>query len=154
MKPGVFTQIYIHLIFAVKYRDRLLTKAIRPEIFRYMSGIITKRRHKSIIVNGVQDHVHILLGLHQDDKISDLVNGLKRSTASFINNNQLLPGKFQWQDGYGAFSYAKSNLEQVYKYIETQEQHHQRKTFNQEYIGLLKKFEIDFDTKYLFEFFD
>ncbi len=154
MKPGTFTQLYIHLIFAPKYRERLLIKEIRPELFSYISGIITNRKHKSIIINGVLDYIHILLGLNPDDKISDLVACLKRESSSFINQKNWFRGKFHWQDGYGAFSYGRSQLDKIYKYIMNQETHHKKRTFREEYLGLLKKFEIEFDEKYLFEFFE
>jgi putative transposase len=151
MKPGTFTQLYTHLIFAVKYRERLLTNNIRSEVFSYISGIITNRKHKSIIVNGMPDHIHILLGLNPNDKISDLVGSIKKNSSLFIN---LFHGKFHWQDGYGAFSYGKSQLNNVYNYILNQEDHHKKRTFREEYIGLLNKFEIKYDKKYLFEFFE
>jgi putative transposase len=153
MKPGVFTQLYVHLIFAVKYRDSTLSKEIRPKIFRYMSGIISQKGHKSIIVNGVSDHVHILVGLNPNEKISDLVGNIKRGASTLINENRLLPTKFLWQDGYGAFSYSKSQLSILYKYIANQEAHHRRKTFREEYIDVLNKFEIEYNEKYLFDFF-
>ena len=154
MKPGVFTQLYTHLVFAVKYRDRLLTKEIRAEVFSYMSGIITNRKHKSIIINGMPDHVHILLGLNPNDKISDLVACLKRDSSSFINNKKWFRSKFHWQDGYGAFSYGRSQLDKIYNYVLSQEKHHSRKKFSEEYTELLRKFEVEYDEKYLFEFFD
>ena len=154
MKPGVFTQLYTHLVFAVKYRDRLLNQEIRPQIFSYISGIITNRKHKSIIINGVSDHIHILIGLNPNDKISDLVASIKRSSSLYINDKGFFNNKFHWQDGYGAFSYSKSQLDDIYKYIANQEDHHKRRTFRQEYLKLLEKFEIEYDQKYLFEFFD
>src|SRR3972149_4564033 len=121
MKPGVFTQLYTHLVFAVKYRERLLTKDIRSEIFSYMSGIVTNRKHKSLIINGMADHVHILVGLNPDDKISDLVGAIKKNSSIFMNGKKLFHGTFHWQDGYGAFSYGKSQLNNVYSYILNQE---------------------------------
>lgn len=154
MKPGVFTQLIIHLVFAVKYRERLLIPEIREEVFSYISGIVTKRKHKSLIINGVLDHIHILLGFHPNDKISDLVGTIKKSSSTFINEKRWFLGKFHWQDGYGAFSYSRSQLDRVYKYIANQERHHRRRTFREEYVDFLKKFEIEYDEKYLFEFFD
>lgn len=154
MKAGAYTQLYTHLIFAVKYRERLLLKDFRGEIFSYISGIITNRRHKSIIVNGVTDHVHILIGLNPNDKISDLVACIKRDSSRFINEKRFVLGKFHWQDGYGAFSYSKSQLDKVYTYVANQEDHHKRRTFREEYVGLLKKFQIEFDNRFLFDFFD
>ena len=153
MKPGVFTQLLTHLVFAVKYRDRLLKKEIRDEVFSYISGIITNRKHKSLIINGVLDHIHILIGLNPNDTISDLVGTIKKSSSTFINQKNWFPGKFHWQDGYGAFSYGKSQLDSVYKYIANQEAHHKKRTFREEYIEFLKKFEIEYDERYLFDFF-
>ena len=154
MKPGAFTQLYTHLIFAVKYRERLLTKNIRDEVFRYISGIIINRRHKSIIINGMPDHIHILVGLNPDDKISDLVGSIKKNSSVYINEKKLFHGTFQWQDGYGAFSYGKSQLNNVYSYILNQEIHHRKRTFREEYTALLNKYEIQYDEKFLFEFFE
>jgi len=154
MKPGVFTQLYIHLIFAVKYRERLLIKEIRSEVFSYISGIITNRKHKSIIINGMPDHIHIFIGLNPNDKISDLVGAIKKSSSTFINEKGWFRGKFHWQDGYGAFSYGRSQLENVYNYIKNQEIHHKKRHFREEYIELLNQFEIVYDEKYLFDFFE
>jgi REP element-mobilizing transposase RayT len=154
MKPGVFTQLYTHLVFAVKYRERLLKIEIRPEVFSYISGIITNRKHKSIIINGVSDHIHILIGLNPNDKISDLVATIKRSSSTLINQQKWFRGKFHWQDGYGAFSYSRSQLEKVYRYIENQETHHKKNCFRKEYVNLLKQFKIEYNEKYLFEFFE
>ena len=154
MKPGVFTQLYIHLVFAVKHRDRLLKEEYRKEIFSYMSGIITNLNHKSIIINGIDDHVHILLGLNPAKTISDTVWEIKRSTSLFINEKKWFKNKFNWQDGYGGFSYSRSQIDKVYKYIQNQQQHHHRQTFKEEYTEFLKKFEIEYDQQFLFEFFD
>ena len=154
MKPGTFTQLYVQLVFAVNNREALLHKNIRNRVFEYISGIISEMKHKSIIVNGVSNHVHILLGLNPSKSISDTVHGIKRSTSLFINNEKLCLGKFAWQEGYGAFSYSRSQLEDVYEYILNQERHHKKKTFREEYIQFLKKFEIEFDEKFLFDFID
>ena len=154
MKPGVFTQLHIQLVFAVKHRDRLLNNNIRNEVFSYMSGIVTNLKHKSIIINGVSDHVHVFLGLNPSVSISDTIWELKRSSSLFINNKNWFNSKFNWQDGYGAFSYSKSQVENVYNYILSQEEHHKRRTFKEEYIDFLDKFEIEYDKKYLFDFFE
>jgi REP element-mobilizing transposase RayT len=154
MKPGVFTQIYIHLVFAVKYRERVLKENHRPQLFKYLSGIVTNKEHKSIIINGMQDHMHILIGLNPKESISTLIGDLKRSSSIFINENKLFPGKFAWQAGYGAFSYSLSQLNNLYQYILNQPIHHKRKTFREEYISLLKRFKIEYDEKYIFEFFE
>ncbi len=154
MKPGTFTQMYVQLVFAVKNRDAVLHKGIRNRVFEYMSGIISEMKHKSIIVNGVSNHVHILLGLNPSKSISDTVHDIKRSTSLFINNEKLCPGKFAWQEGYGGFTYSRSQLDNVYNYILNQEKHHNKKTFKEEYIQFLEKFKVEFDEKFLFNFLD
>ena len=154
MKPGAFTQLYTHFVFAVKYRERLLKKEIQPEVFSYISGIITNRKNKSIIINGMPDHIHVVIGLNPNDRISDLVGMIKKSSSTFINEKNWFKGKFLWQDGYGAFSYGKSQLDNVYKYVEKQEFHHKKRSFRDEYIELLNRFDIHFDKKYLFDFFE
>jgi len=154
MKPGVYTQLYVQLVFAVKNRDAVLNKAIRERVFEYMSGILTEMKHKSIIINGVSDHVHILFGENPSKCISDTVHDIKRSTSLFINNEKLCSGRFSWQEGYGAFTYSRSQLDDVYRYIQNQEEHHKKKTFKEEYIQFLQKFEIEYDERFLFDFFD
>jgi REP-associated tyrosine transposase len=154
MKPGAFTQLYIQLVFSPMFRECLLKKEIRPEIFSYISGNITKRNHKSIIINGMSDHIHILVGLNPNDKISDLVWSIKKSSSTFINSRNWFQRKFHWQNGYGAFSYGKSQLDRIYSYIKNQERHHKKQTFRKEYLELLERFGIKYEKKYLFEFFE
>ena len=154
MKPGTFTQMYVQLVFAVKNRDAVLTGDFRKRVFEYMSGIITNLKHKSIIINGTSNHVHILFGLNPSVSVSDTVHDLKRSSSLFINNEKLCPCRFSWQEGYGGFTYSRSQIADVYYYIENQESHHKKRTFREEYTELLKKFEIEYEEKYLFEFFD
>jgi putative transposase len=155
MKPGTFTQLYIHLVFAVKYKECLLNSQQRVEIFKYVSGIVENKKCKNIITNGYADHIHIFTGMNPAVSISDLVRDIKRSSAIFINNEKnWFKGKFNWQDGYGAFTYSKSQVESVYKYILNQEEHHRKRPFQEEYLELLHKFEIEYDEKYLFEFFN
>ncbi len=119
-----------------------------------MSGIITEMKHKSIIVNGVSNHVHILVGLNPSVSISDTVHDIKRSSSLFINNERLCKGKFSWQEGYGAFTYSCSQINDVYNYILNQGKHHQNVTFRDEYIQFLRRFEVEFDEKFLFDFLD
>lgn len=154
MKPGTFTQMYVQLVFAVKNRDAVLTKDIQKRVFEYMSGIITNLKHKSIIINGTSNHVHILLGLNPSISVSDTVHDIKRSSSLFINNEKLCPGRFSWQEGYGGFTYSRSQITDVYNYIENQESHHKKRTFHEEYIDFLTKNEIEFDQQFLFDFFD
>lgn len=153
MKPGAYTQLYIQLVFAVKYRERLLHKEFRNRLFEYMSGIIRTMKHKPIIVNGVEDHVHVFFGLNAAVSISDTVHDLKRGSSLWINENKLCNGRFAWQEGYGAFSYSHDSIKKVYAYIEKQEQHHAKTSFKQEYRHLLQEFRIEYDEKYLFDFF-
>jgi putative transposase len=154
MKPGTFTQMYIQLVFAVKNRDAVLTKDIRKRIFEYISGIMTNLKHKSIIVNGTSNHVHILFGLNPSVSVSETVHDIKRSSSLFINNEKLCLGKFSWQEGYGGFTYSRSQITDVYNYIKNQELHHKKRTFNEEYIIMLDENEIEFDQRFLFEFWN
>lgn len=150
---GTYSQIYIQIVFAVKNRENVLQKPWRNEVFKYMSGIITQKNQKSIIVNGVTDHVHLFIGLKPSMAISDLVRDIKNNSSNFINNNKFVKGSFSWQEGYGVFSYAHSQIEQVYKYILNQEEHHKTKTFKEEYLSFLNKFEIKYDEKHLFNWY-
>jgi putative transposase len=155
MKPGVFTQLYVQIIFAVEHRECLLrNKEYNEQIFRYISGTVSNLKNKSIIVNGTEDHIHIFVGLHHTISISELVGIIKKSSSSFINDKQWFRGNFSWQDGYGAFTYSRSHLEKVYRYIQNQEEHHKKTTFKKEYISLLEKFGIEYDERYLFTFFN
>ncbi len=154
MSSGTYSQIYIQLVFVVKSRQNFLKKEFREEIFKYMSGIITAKGQKSIIINGVEDHVHLFIGLKPSMRLSDLVRDVKNNTTNFINEKQFLKSKFSWQIGYGAFSYSHSHIDNVYQYILKQEEHHKKKSFKQEYMLLLKRFNIEFKEEYLFEFFD
>lgn len=153
MKPGTYTQLYVQLVFAVKNRDAVLHKSIRKRVFKYMSGIISEMKHKSIIVNGISNHTHILIGLNPSKSISDTVHDIKRNTSLFINKEKLCRAKFSWEEGYGAFTYSRSQLNDVYNYILKQEKHHQKRTFKEEYLQFLKKYEIVFDERFLFDFF-
>ncbi len=148
---GTFSQIYIQAVFAVEGRANLLQKPWREEVFKYMAGIIKGKNQKPIIVNGVANHVHLFIGLKPSLALSDLVRDIKNNTSNFINTQKFVPGKFSWQEGYGSFSYAHSQIEQVYQYILNQEEHHRKKTFKEEYLDFLRKFEIEYDEKYLFK---
>lgn len=154
MKPGTFTQIYVQLVFAVKNRETALRKEIRPNVFEYMSGILTNQKHKSIIINGLSNHVHILLGLNPSISVSDTVHEVKRSSTLFINRERLCVGRFSWQEGYGAFSYSRSQISDIYNYIENQEETHKIKTFQKEYVQYLNKREMEFDEQFLYEFWE
>ena len=148
---GSFTQIYIQSVFAVKGRANLLKKPWREDVFKYISGIINNKGHKPIIVNGVQDHVHIFFGLKPAMAISDLIRDVKNNSSNFINENKWLRGKFSWQAGYGAFSYGHTQIQNVYDYIKNQEQHHQERTFQDEYLEFLAKYGLPFEQRFLFD---
>jgi REP element-mobilizing transposase RayT len=152
--PGTFSQLYIQIVFAVKGRRNLIDKKWKDELYKYISGIITNKGHKSIIVNGVSDHIHIFVGLKPSMAISDLVRDIKNNSSNFINDKKFLESKFSWQEGYGAFSYAHYQIEQVYNYILNQEKHHHKQTFKDEYLEFLEKFQIEYNEKYLFEWID
>jgi len=149
-----FTQIYIQYVFAVQGRDNLLRDTFREEVFKYMAGIIREKKQKPIIVNGTSNHVHVFVGLKPNMLISDLVRDIKNNSTNFINSNRWLPGRFSWQEGYGAFSYGHSQLEQVYNYILNQQHHHCKRTFREEYLELLKRFDVEYDERNLFEWYD
>ena len=151
---NTYSQLYIHAVFVVKGRENLLQKPWRDEVIKYIAGIITTKNQKTIIINGMTDHVHVLLGLEPSMRISDLIRDIKSSTSNFIIEKRFVKGKFSWQEGYGVFSYSRSQLDRVYQYILNQEKHHQNKTFKEEYLGLLQKFEIDYDDRYLFDWID
>ncbi len=152
--PDTYHQVFIQIIFAVKGRQSFLKKEFRQEFFKVMLSLIQKLGHKSIIVNGVADHVHCLVGLNPDKKISELVKDLKTDTNHFLKDKNWVTGKFSWQNGYGVFSYSRSQLDRIYQYIKNQEEHHRKRTFREEYIGFLKKYQIEFKNEYLFEFYD
>jgi REP element-mobilizing transposase RayT len=152
--PGNFSQIQIQAVFAVKGRRNLIPPAFQPELNKYIAGIITAKGQKPIIVNGVPDHIHIFFGLKPSACISDLVRDIKNNSSNFLNRQNWMDAKFQWQDSFGAFSYYQSHVTRVYNYMLNQQQHHKVQSFRDEYLGLLKGFQIAFDEKYLFEFYD
>ena len=151
---GSYSQIYIQIVFAVKGRENLILSNWKEDLFSYMAGIIKGKNHKSIIVNGWHDHVHLFVGLNPASNISDLVRDVKNNSSNFINKNQFVKGRFSWQEGYGAFSYSHSQIENVFKYIQNQENHHKKQNFRDEYIELLNRFEIDYNEKYLFDWME
>lgn len=152
--PGTFSQIYIQVVFAVKGRENLIRNDWKKELHKYIAGIIKGKEQKSIIVNGMPDHIHAFIGLRPSIAIADLVRDIKNNSSNFINEHKWVKNKFAWQAGYGAFSYSHSHIDNVYKYILNQELHHKKKTFKEEYLEFLKKFTIEYDEKYLFEWYD
>jgi REP element-mobilizing transposase RayT len=152
--PGTFHQLYIQVVFAVQGRENLISNKWNKELHKYIAGIIKGKEQKSIIVNGMPDHIHAFIGLRPAMAISDLVRDIKNNSSNFINDHKWVKGKFSWQEGYGAFSYSHSHIGNVYQYILNQENHHKKKTFKQEYLEFLKKFEVNYNEKYLFEWYD
>ncbi len=151
---NTYTQIYIQIVFAVQSRRNLIPKQHKEELHKYITGIIRNKQQKLIAINSMPDHIHIFIGLKPNMALSDLVRDIKNNSSNFINNKRWLRGKFNWQKGFGAFSYGHSQIDNVVKYIQNQERHHQKKTFKDEYIEFLKKFNIEYDTKYLFKWIE
>ncbi|MDQ7816937.1 MAG: IS200/IS605 family transposase [Melioribacteraceae bacterium] len=149
--PGTYSQIYIQIVFAVKGRENLISPKWKGDLHKYIAGIIKGKEQKPIIINGMPDHIHVFVGLKPSMKISDLVRDIKNNSTNFINENKFVRGKFFWQEGYGAFSYSHSQINDVYNYILNQEEHHKKKTFREEYLDFLRKYEIEYDEKYLFD---
>lgn len=148
---NTYTQIHIQLVFAVKFRQALIQKEWKDDLFKYITGIIQNRKHKLLSINGMPDHIHILIGLRPNQSLSDLVQEIKSISSKWINENKFISFRFEWQDSFGAFSYGKSQINDVIKYIENQEKYHQKKSFREEYLHFLEKFEIEYDEKYVFK---
>lgn len=151
---NTYTQLYTHFVFAVQNRMCLLHEKWRSEIFLYMSGIAEQHGHKLYIANGMSDHVHTLISINPKQSQSDLMYHLKRSSSILINEKKLTPGHFSWQEGFGAFSVSKSDVNRVYKYIEKQQEHHKTVMFRDEYISFLKEYEVEYNEKYIFHDID
>ncbi len=147
---NTYHQMYLQMVFAVKYRKAVLQKAWRDEVFGVIGNLINEANCKTIIVNGVEDHVHCFVGQRPSVSVSDLMQKVKAKSSKYINEHSLTPEKFEWQEGYGVFSYHQSQLDTIYKYIQHQEAHHQKQSFKEEYLVLLKEFEVMFDEQYIF----
>jgi len=142
-----YTQLYAQIIFSPRCRQNLIHNRIKDDIYKYIVGIIKKKNQKPMIINGMPDHVHILLGFSPDITISDLVRDIKSNSTNFVNDNNLIQDKFSWQKGFGAFTYSKSQVPRVVRYIKNQEEHHRKKTFKEEYLELLEKFGVIYKEK-------
>ena len=151
---NTYTQIYLHIVFSVKGRLNLIQKDWKEELHKYICGIVNGKEQKVYAIGGVADHIHILVSIKPNIALSDLVRDIKASSSKWINENKFLEGKFSWQKGYGAFSYSRSQRDNVIKYILNQENHHKKNTFKAEYMELLKKFDVKYDEQYLFEFYE
>lgn len=148
---NTYTQIHLQFVFAVKFRDGIIGKEWKNQLYKYITGIIQTNKHKLLAINGMPDHVHILVGMRPTQSVSDLLQDIKGSSSKWINDNRLAKGKFEWQEGYGAFSYSASQIDSVIKYINNQEEHHKTKSFREEYLAFLQKFEVEYDERYVFK---
>ncbi|HMN26336.1 MAG TPA: IS200/IS605 family transposase [Ignavibacteriaceae bacterium] len=148
---NTFTQIYLHLVFAVQNRISLIQSEWSNELYKYITGIVKQNGHKLIAINGMPNHLHIAIGYKPHQLIPELLQDIKGNSSKWINEKKFLKGKFSWQAGYGAFSFSHSQIDTVVKYISNQEQHHKKKSFREEYLDLLIKYEIVFDEKYILE---
>jgi REP element-mobilizing transposase RayT len=149
--PNTFTQIYIQIVFAVKNRQSLIHPLWEDKLYQYITGIVQSRNQKMIAINGMPDHIHVFIGFKPSCSLSDLVREIKKSSSLFINQNKLCVTKFNWQEGYGAFSYSQSHISRVYAYISNQKEHHKKISFKSEYLDFLKKYEVEYEEKYLFD---
>lgn len=149
---NTYTQILVQIVFAVKGRQNLISEKHREPIEKYICGIVANKKSKPLAIYCNPDHCHILIGLHPSVSISEMARDIKANSSKWINENKWVMGKFTWQEGYGAFTYSRSQLNQVVQYIRNQPEHHRKKTFREEYIDFLEKFEIKYDGKYVFEF--
>lgn len=148
---NTYHQIYIQVVFAVKYREAVIDKEWKSKLLGAIGNLINESGCKTIIVNGVEDHIHCLIGLKPVISISELMKTVKAKSSKYINDHHLTNSRFEWQEGYGAFSYSQSQIDAVYKYIVNQEEHHKKQTFKEEYLQFLEKFKIPFDEKYIFD---
>jgi putative transposase len=149
---NTYSQIFYHVVFAVRNRESLISKEIKEDLYKYMSGIIDNQKQKLFIINGMPDHVHLLLNCKPDVNLSDLVREIKEHSSKFINSKNILKGKFYWQGGFGAFTVSKKDVTMILNYIKNQEKHHRIKVFRSEYLDLLKENEVEFKEEYLFDF--
>ncbi len=148
--PNTYTQIHIQFVFAVKFRNGLINQSFKGELYQYISGILKQHNHKLLAINGMPDHLHIFIGMRPTQSISDLMQDIKGNSSKWINEKKFLKIKFEWQEGYGAFSYSKSHVNTVIEYIKNQEEHHKKESFRDEYLKFLKAFEIEYDERYIF----
>jgi REP element-mobilizing transposase RayT len=151
---NTYTRIYIHIVFTVKGRQNLIEKKWKDDLYKYICGIVNGKEQKVYAIGGIADHIHILISIKPDIAISDLVRDIKSNSSKWINEKRMVKGKFQWQEGFGAFSSTQSQLDIIIAYINNQENHHQKKTFKDEYFDFLQKFNIEYDEKYLFEWIE
>ncbi len=146
---NTYTQIYLHLVFAVQNRISLIKPGWKDELYKYITGIVQNNGHKLIAINGVPNHIHIAVGYKPHQLIPDLLQDIKGDSSKWINNKKFVKGHFNWQAGYGAFSFSQSQIERIVQYINNQEHHHKNQTFREEYVRFLKKYEVPYDERYV-----
>ena len=151
---NTYTQIYVQIIFAVQGRQNLIAEKNREQLEKYICGIVSNKNSKPLAIYCNPDHTHILIGLHPSVSVSDMARDIKANSSKWINEKKWIRGKFRWQEGFGAFTYSKSHIDAVVKYILNQPVHHKKKTFREEYVDFLKKFNVDYNEKYLFEYYE
>ena len=151
---NTYTQLNMHVVFSVKGRENFLLNTFRDDLFKYISGILNKLEQYPLAVNGYKDHVHIFFEIQPTKSLSEIIRVVKSNSSKWINKENFIRGKFSWQEGYGGFSYSRSQRNNVIQYIIKQEEHHNKRTFREEYLELLKLFEIDFNVQYIFEFYE
>ena len=147
---NTYTQIHIQAVFAVQNRDSLISPAWRENLYQYITGIVQKNDHKMLAIGGMPDHIHLLMGMRPSQSLSDLMQDIKSGSSGWINKQRFVVGRFSWQEGYGAFSYSRTQVPQVIRYIANQEKHHAEQTFLDEYRHILKSLEIPFDERFIF----
>jgi putative transposase len=148
---NTYTQIYIQIVFAVEGRQNLIDPKHNDDLQKYITGIVRRQRQKLIALNNMPDHVHLLIGQRPDSALSDSVGDIKSGSTNFINRHRWVKGRFNWQEGFGAFSYSRSQLDAVIRYVQNQQKHHQRRSFHDEYLKLLDRFEVPYDERYIFK---
>lgn len=151
---GTFSQIYIQIVFAVQNRESVIHSSWEEELYKYISGIVRNKEQKMLAINGMPDHIHFFIGMKPSCCLSNLIREVKKSSNDFITEKKFSKYKFNWQEGYGAFSYSHSQIDSVVKYIMNQKEHHRKLTFREEYLDFLKKFEIEFKEDYLFKWIE
>ena len=151
---NTYSQIYIQIVFAVKNRDASIQDTWEEELYKYITGVVQNKGQKMIAINGTMNHIHFLIGMKPTCCLSDLVREVKKASNEFIKEKKFTPYNFEWQEGFGAFSYSHSALDKVINYIKTQKEHHKHHTFKEEYISFLNKFNIEFKEEYLFQWID
>jgi len=151
---NTYTRIYLQLVFSPARRENIIPVRYKEELHKYITGIIQNRKHKLLAINSMSDHIHIFIGYNPSQSLPDLLRDIKANSSKFINEKGWIPGTFRWQEGYGAFSYGQSQIDYVIKYIDSQEEHHKKGSFREEYLKILEKYDVDFNPDYLFDFHD